>query len=136
MGNFGYKSFNNGVAKSDIQSNTRLAANYITKELRYSSDATLLTTMPATNDPTKKYIYVDGGKLKKYYNGTITNIIGGTSTNITTTLEFEIKDNTVYFKVEETLKNQTFNLDSTVMLLNIGGNILMDGTTGSVISYN
>jgi prepilin-type N-terminal cleavage/methylation domain-containing protein len=135
MGTFGSKSFNNGSAKSDIQSNVRLAANYITKELRYSSDATILTTMPLTRDPIKKYIYVEGGILKQYYNGIITNIIGDTSSNVATTLQFIIDNNTVYFNINGTFKNQTFQLDSTILLLNLGEHLLVDGT-GEVISYN
>lgn len=130
MGTFGNKYFNNGAAKADVQSNIRLAANYITKELRYSSDATLLTTMPLTPEPTKKYIYIDSGKLKQRYNGIIKNVIGGT-----TTLQFNIEDNTVFFKLEGTLKNQTFKLDSKVLLLNIGSNTLVNGI-GTVIAYN
>ena len=136
MGDFGRTSFNNGSAKSDIQSNIRLAANYITKELRYSSNATILTTMPLTPDPAKKYIYVNNvGILVQNYNSVIKNITGNTSNNITNALQFKIEDNTVYFKVEETFRNQNFKLESKVILLNIGNNVLVNDT-GTVISYN
>jgi prepilin-type N-terminal cleavage/methylation domain-containing protein len=135
MGAFGSKSFNNGSAKSDIQSNIRIAANYITKELRYSSDATILASFPTTPDSTKKYIYVKNGMLKQYHNGIITNIIGDTSRNITTTLQFNIENNTVDFNIQGAFKNQTFQLDSTILLLNLGEHTLIDGT-GEVISYN
>ncbi|MBU3153369.1 PilW family protein [Clostridium estertheticum] len=136
MGDFGDKSFNNGSAKSDIQSNTRLAANYITKELRYSSNAEILTALPATPDSTKKYIYVDNGILKLYYNGHITNIVGDNTNNIITTLQFQIQNlKTVDFNIQETLKNQTFHLNSTILLLNRGNNVLAN-KTGPVIAYS
>ncbi|MBU3182040.1 PilW family protein [Clostridium psychrophilum] len=135
MGDYGNKSFNNGSAKSDIQSNTRLAANYITKELRYSSNAEILTALPTTLDSTKKYIYVDNEILKQYYNGHITNIVGDNANNIKTTLQFQIQDSgTVDFSIQENLKNQNFKLNSTILLLNIGNNILANNT-GPVISY-
>jgi len=143
MGNFGSKSFNNGSAKSDVQSNTRLAANYITKELRYSSNATILTTLPALEDRIGKYIYVENGILMQYDKGKNlnTSIVGDTSNRISI-LNFEIKSSkTVYFNVQGAYKNQTFKLESTILLLNIGNNILINGpgtvnTPRTVLSYN
>lgn len=145
IGDFGNKSFNNGSAKSDVQSNTRLASNYITKELRYSSNAKILPALPATQDLIEnyKYIYVDGdGILKQYDNvnginkGKITNIVGDTLNNITNTLVFQIQNTkTVDFSIQETLKNQNFKLNSTILLLNRGNNILVNNT-GPVISYS
>jgi prepilin-type N-terminal cleavage/methylation domain-containing protein len=136
MGAFGSMSFNNGAAKSDIQSNIRLAANYITKELRYSSNAIILTELPTTPDSTRNYIYVDNdGILKQYYNGDITNVLGNTSNNSSKTLEFTIENSeTVYFNIQENYKDQTFQLNSTILLLNIGDSTLVNGT-GAVISY-
>lgn len=135
MGGFESKSFDNGSAKSDIQSNIRLTANYITKELRYSSNAVILPALPDTPDPSKKYIYVDKGILKQYDNGETTNILGDTSNNITATLQFKIQNSkTVYFNIQETFKNQTFQLGSSILLLNIGDYALVNAT-GVVISY-
>jgi len=143
MENFGRASFNNGSVKSDIQSNTRLVANYITKELRYSSNVTILTTFPATADliDNYKYIYIENGILKQYDNvdginkGKITNILGNSANKISTVLNFSINDaKTVEFSVQETLKNQKFQLDSKVLLLNIGNGTLANGA-GAVISY-
>ena len=139
MANFGNSSFNKGSAKSDIQSSIRLAANYVTKELRYSSNAKILNALPATEDLINnyKYIYVEDGILKQYnnVNGKTTNISGGTLNNISTILEFEIQNSkAVYFNIKGTYKNETFQLGSTILLMNIGNNTLIDGT-GPVISY-
>jgi prepilin-type N-terminal cleavage/methylation domain-containing protein len=138
MGAFANISFNNGSAKSHIQSNIRLMSNYITKEIRYSSDVTILKTMPDDEDikPNKKYIYIDNEMLMQYANGKATKIFEDTSSNIVTTLKFEIQDSkTVNFNIQETLKNQTFQLGSTILLLNIGNHILVDGIKGAVVAY-
>ena len=136
IGDFGRNSFNNGYAKSDIQSNIRIASNYITKELRYSSDAIVLDEFPALPDSTRNYIYVDNdGILKQYYNGDETNILGDTSNNMATKMLFKIQNSrTVEFNIQETYKKQTFQLGSSVLLLNIGENTLVN-KTGPVISY-
>ena len=136
MANFGNSSFNKGSAKSDIQSSIRLAANYVTKELRYSSNAIILPNLPAPQDRIGKYIYVDNdGILKQYNTGIIRNIIGNTSNNITTTLQFKIQNGeTVDFNIKQTLRNQTFQLGSSILLLNKNNDPLVNGT-GSVISY-
>lgn len=143
MGAFGNISFNNGSSKAGVQSNIRLAANYITKELRYSSNANILTTLPATDDLIEnyKYIYVENGILKQYDNvngtnkGKITNIVGDTSNRISL-LNFEItKSKTVYFNVEGAFNNQILKLDSTVLLLNIDGHPYLVSGNGAVISY-
>ena len=135
IGDYGNKSFNSGSAKSDIQSHIRLAANYISKELRYSSNATILTTFPVAPDPNRNYIYTENGILKKYDNGVITNILGDTLSNISNTLEFTIDNSkTVHFNIQGNYKSQTFQLDSTISLLNLGSNALIN-STGAVVSY-
>ena len=135
IGDFGNRSFNNGSVKSDIQSDTRLAANYITKELRYSSNAEILPSFPITPVTSKKYIYVENGILKQYYNGIITKIIGDTSKNIIATFQIQ-NSKTVNFNIQETFKNQTFKLNSTILLLNIGVNTLATQNQAlPVISY-
>ncbi|MBZ9688549.1 Ig-like domain-containing protein [Clostridium estertheticum] len=136
MGDFGSTSFNNGSAKSDIQSNIRIASDYITKELRYSSDAVVLAEFPTTPYPNTNYIYVgNDGILKQYYNTDITNISGNTSNNMITTLQFQIKNSkTVEFNIQETYRKQTFQLGSSTLLLNIGDHTLVNGT-GAVIAY-
>ena len=138
MGDFGRNSFNNGSAKAEIQSNTRFAANYITKELRYSSNVKILADLPATKEKNYKYIYVDrDGRLMQWDKGENPNptIVGDISNKISI-LNFEIKDTkTVDFTITETFKNKEFKLASKVSLLNRGVSTLLVNDAGPVISY-
>lgn len=134
---FGNNTFNNGSAKSSIQSDIRLIANILTEEIRYSSNVSILASMTSTPDPNLDYIYLDtDGLIKHYSNGTVNTIIGYPTGGVTNTLLFKAQDSqTVYFNIGESLKNQTFQMDTSVLLLNIGMRPIDGLSSGGAISY-
>lgn len=144
---FGLNYFYKGDTKSNIQTNLRNDASYISKEIRYSSNVKILeasdlpdfTIAPgAAGGPEVGtiYIYISNGKLKKYSAGVSDNIFGSTIDNIVTTLRFDKKDyETVYFKLLDTSKGETYTIDSSIVLLNIGDGVIGGIDTGAAISY-
>jgi hypothetical protein len=129
---FGNTVFKKGNIKSTIQSSYRLASNYITKELRYSSNITLLTSMPATPTAGVKYLYVSGGVLKQY-DGALVKDIPGVASGIVSTLKFDYQnDSVVSFILSGSLKDSNYQLKSSVYLLNNAGLV---PSTGAVIAY-
>lgn len=135
MHTFGNNTFNTGSKQSEVQSNLRLASNYITKVLRYSSNVEILATMPVTPDTSKEYIYCDSGSLKHYSVGNIKTITSSAD-SLTTNIEFQEQDpQTVYFKLDSTLKGESYSIDSTVVSLNIASKSIIGTGTGPVISF-
>lgn len=131
---FGNKVYNKGSSKADIQSNLRLSSNFISDKIRYASNVKILTGMPSSPDPTKEYIYSEGGVLKLYSQGNVSNISGGLP-DVASTLYFEDADaQTVYFKINGDKKGENYQIDSSVYMLNVGtGGI---GTSnGSAIEF-
>ncbi|MCM0650755.1 Ig-like domain-containing protein [Clostridium swellfunianum] len=137
MNIFANNTFSKGIKKSDVQSTLRLAADYVTKQLRFSGEVELLPAKPADLDSDTEYIYIDSstGSLIHYSNGvykTIINSSGGISTNI----EFQQQDHqTVYFKISSTLKGEDFSVDSSVIALNLGNNIIQGLSPSYAISF-
>lgn len=144
---FGINYFYKGDAKSNIQSNLRNTASYISKEIRYSSNAKILGTSDLPDftinpgvaggpEVGTSYIYVTNGKIKKYSAGVSNVIFGSTADNIMTTLGFDQKDyETVHFNLQAILKGQTYSLDSSIILLNIGDGVVNGVNAGVAISY-
>lgn len=132
MNSFGSNVFAKGGSKSDIQASCRIAANYITKELRYASNVTVLSGMPVTPTSGVEYIYVSSGKIKHYDGTTSKDIYGGTS-GIASTLQFQYQnDEILKFTISGILKSETYEMNSSVLLLNNG---LLVSSNGSVVSY-
>jgi prepilin-type N-terminal cleavage/methylation domain-containing protein len=132
---FGYKIFNKGSSKADIQSNLRLNADFISDKIRYASNLKILKNIdPSSFDPSKEYIYAEGGTLKYYNTGTIENI-PGSSSGVTTSLYFEDKDaQTVYFKLNGAVKTEAYTIDSSVYMLNVGIGGIGEGD-GTLIEF-
>lgn len=68
---FAYNSFTRGEARSDVRQNVRLAADFITQELRYATHVRVFNAIPALSDFAPggdhegyKSIYVDNGSFK------------------------------------------------------------------------
>ncbi len=59
---FGVETFSKGGKNSDSRQNIRLAANFITQELRYATHVELLDEIPSTFLTDYNYIYVDDVK--------------------------------------------------------------------------
>jgi prepilin-type N-terminal cleavage/methylation domain-containing protein len=136
MNLFGTITFNRGDKQSDIQSNLRNASNYITKELRYSSNPEILTSMPGTRASGKEYIYIDSDGSLKHYSGGNSKTLISNSGGITTTLLFQKQDyQTVYFQLQSTLKEQRYSIDSSALLLNIGTKVISGPDSGMAICF-
>ena len=117
---FNYKVFNKGSSKADIQSNLRLNAEFISDKIRYASNLKILANKPSIFDPLKQYIYSEGGVLKFYDVGTIKDVAGNLG-DVSSTIYFEDKDSqTVTFKVNGTQTDESYEIDSSVYMLNVG----------------
>jgi len=117
---FNYKVFNRGSSKADIQSNLRLNVDFISDKIRYASNLKILANKPSTFDPLKQYIYSEGGVLKFYDVGTLKDVAGSLG-GVSSTIYFEDKDaQTVTFKVYGTQKDESYEIDSSVYMLNVG----------------
>ena len=117
---FNYKVFNKGSSKADIQSTLRLNADFISDRIRYASNIKILPNKPATFDPLKQYIYSEGGVLKFNDVGTIIDVAGSLG-GVSSTIYFEDKDaQTVSFKVTGTQKDESYEIASSVYMLNVG----------------
>jgi prepilin-type N-terminal cleavage/methylation domain-containing protein len=131
---FGNKVYNKGSSKADIQSNLRLSSNFISDKIRYASNVKILPSKPDSLDPTKEYIYSEGGVLKLCSQGNVSNISGGLP-DVASTLYFEDADaQTVYFKINGVQKGENYQIDSSVYMLNVGtGGIAT--SSGSAIEF-
>ena len=134
---FGSKSFNDDGIKSDIQTNLRDASQYITKEMRYCSNVTILDSVPSTFDTGKEYIYVNSdGVLMHCKGGVPTRLPASISSKVKAKLQFEKRDyETLYFKIPGEQGNQKYTLDSVVKLLNICDKVIYGPLNGVAVCY-
>jgi prepilin-type N-terminal cleavage/methylation domain-containing protein len=135
---FGNKSYNRSAEKSEIQDNLRLASDFITKEIRYSSEVSILASIPATKDTTKKYISKVGSNIEyQYYSSgwLHRDLVIGTSA-ISYSLSFEAMDSqkTLQFLISGASSHNNYSLKTLVKPLNMDTQIA--GTAGDpVICY-
>lgn len=127
----GNRIFAQGDAKADVQSSLRVSANFISDQIRYASNVKILDSLPVnfTSD-TKQYIYEDGGILKYYDGHTISNV-PGVLDGVIATLDFEDKNSqTVLIRINGTLRNQSYEVETAAYLLNIGSSALAPVASG------
>lgn len=131
----GNRIFAQGDAKADIQSNLRVSGNFISDKLRYASEVEILSDKPADmTTSTKEYIYAEDGVLK-YYDGYNISNVPGTLDGVETDIYFEDQNSqTVLIRINGTLRGQTYSVETSAYLLNIGVSALAAGS-GAVIEF-
>ena len=141
---FDVQTYNIGSAQSNVQQNVRLAADFITKEVRY---ATSLEIRSSPSTPSVGYydIYINNsnGTISYYKNGVLEpTVLNGISNGVTLALEFKQtvdNNNLLYFKVTGSSNGKnTYSIDSEVLVSNLGSDVIQDNSDvsgGLVIRY-
>lgn len=115
---FGTKTFKRGEDRADNQFDTRMASEFITKEIRYAKSLEILSSIP-TPASGFNYIFISGGRLQYYKNGIKINPPGIGDVSDFTLSFSRVFDNTAGFKVGKQ-GSTDFDLDTRVSILNIG----------------
>lgn len=116
MNAFGIKTFKKSSDTSQNQNDVRMAAEFITKQLRYAESVQIINNpSPATG---KNSLYLENGKIL-YYNGENNTSIPGVSNVDDYTLAFsKVSDRIIKFTVGKTGTNE-YNMESKITVLNI-----------------
>jgi prepilin-type N-terminal cleavage/methylation domain-containing protein len=132
---FGVRSFKRGEEKSDNQFDVRMAAEFITKQLRYAKTVEILTSV-GTPTSGYNYIYIKDGKIKHYRNGAFLNPPGiGEVPDFTLSFS-RVSESMLGFKVGKQ-GGAEYDLDSKVSVMNIpiSSSAKISGTSGVGIRY-
>lgn len=132
---FGNSSFARGNNQYDIQSDARLASDYIQKQIRYAKTAQLLTT-PDDEDG-YDYLYFDGSnKLvhKAWNSSTSTHDTKYQSSFELPGSEFSLTNSELTFTVNASLNAHTYDVSSKILLpnLKLAGNVAAAATNAVV----
>jgi prepilin-type N-terminal cleavage/methylation domain-containing protein len=139
---FGNRTFSKGVDQFNVQSNIRLASDYITSQIRYATDIQILGSMDSNKisdpfnaiDAYENYIFYDGERIVRLSKYSSNSFLIGTGGEVTfsSTSPGEILN----FTVSGVDSQQNYHIDSEVKPLNLslnGGSI--NTGTGYVIYY-
>jgi len=116
MNLFGYKTFAFGQNIAQKQFETRMAADFITKQLRYASSVTFLTSIPTPTAGTYD-IYLNGGSIVFNNNGVKTTPPGLNNVSDFTLTFPTATNNVLNYTVGKTV-NTNYNITSQVTVLN------------------
>ncbi len=132
---FGVTSFNIGEQQSDVQQNARIAAGFITKELRIAERVIIVNEyedfagldIEQSEDFYLYYIYLEEGSIYYQQFGEVeehVKIQEGISANIDFELDFKVsasKGNLLQINLSAVEKesNRTYTLETEVLVLNI-----------------
>ncbi|MCW3490306.1 prepilin-type N-terminal cleavage/methylation domain-containing protein [Dethiobacter alkaliphilus] len=125
---FGTRSFAVGEEQSNVQRDLRVAASFITRELR---NATFVQIGTDTADDGYEYIYLNDDNIKHLKDTTITT---WTNDNILSlSFNIEEKENIVTFQITGQEGNQVYSINSSVHLNNVKN---QPEASGSLIRYS
>ena len=134
----GQKTFNMSIDKTDVQSDIRMAADFITKELRNVQAISVSNTQPAST-PSENYIYADSADQKmKYWAASAANPVDKTDAfiQLTTDLTFALKKVNDKYMISFTINGSkgttSYSIQSEVLLNNITS---ATTGTGRVVSF-
>lgn len=131
---FGTRSFAIGESQSDVQQNVRMAADFITNEIRFAESLEILgSSFSFSGDYNYIYINEDSVIHRKEGTSTGTKILSGISENIDFSVNFNISssgNNVLQFAVNGENAEKTFDIESEVMLPNVR-NITINTDSGA-----
>jgi prepilin-type N-terminal cleavage/methylation domain-containing protein len=137
---FGSNTLTIGENQSNVQHNVRMAAKYITNELRIARTVEILNAMPAEIDiePQKNYIFIDGNTIThiKREESIEKDIFHEASTEFSIDMTFNINvDNgkILNFKIDAEYDDQDFEVLSEVLIVNMASTDNITGTTGGKV---
>jgi len=146
---FGGNTFERGEMRYIAQENVQFASEFISRELRYANEVTILPYLPSSFNEDRKYIYISDGILKHYKGkGNLVDALGGINSDAEfTTLEFSKSigsDSVLSFNITARSGTMSFSSGSEVQILNFpeGRTIDDSGLTedglesGPVICYS
>jgi prepilin-type N-terminal cleavage/methylation domain-containing protein len=123
---FGSNTFTMGENQSNVQHNVRMAAKYITNELRIARTVEILDEMPdeILIEPQKNYIFVDGNTIKhiKTEDSIDKDIFNEASTEFSIGMTFKINEHNgkvLNFKINAKYDDQDFEVLSEVLIVNM-----------------
>lgn len=134
MNLFGIKTFASGQSIAQKQFETRTAADFITKQLRYASSVTFLTSIP-TPTVGAYDIYLNGGSIVFNNNGVKTIPPGLNNVSDFTLTFLSGTNNVLNYTVGKTV-NTEFNITSQVTALNSPSFITVSAPIGIRYTYN
>lgn len=134
---FSQRTASRGLIEAQIQTQQRMAADFVLRELRYAGNVRIMADMPAAAsiDLNTRYIFIHSSGVPYIMESGVARAIPGVENTNTASMQFTPIDNqTVGFRIETENKGQTHVLESSVALLNETG-LPETPSTGSVIAY-
>ena len=134
--------FNKGSSQSTVQQNIRIAVSSISNEVRFATELEILsatTSIPqdGTINDDNNYIFVDSsdGIIKHRDNTGTVNIPTALSNGLKFSLNFKPDSSAkvLYFEVTDT--NNTYNIETNVVILNLQTNTIIGVPDGVAIRY-
>lgn len=122
---FGSRTFRVGEAQSNLQRDIRLTSDFITRDVRYASELTLLDSLDTPLEDGYNYIYMDNSSIQHINEGGETN---PKTEGVIEELSFHLKEvNEHYileFHIEGRDDSQDYSQESEVVLINLQEGIL------------
>lgn len=139
---FGDKTFNLGSDRRLIQSDVRLATDYISNEVRYASEISLLDTSPSSlsNDDPYNYIYINNGALcVSIYNNGGARITSSFGSTLLSTSYFSASGSSGFQELAYVIKaakgTRTYEMSSKITMPNIKSAAFVTGTSKPALKY-
>ncbi len=146
---FGHMSFVTAEGRSDVQKNVRMAADFISREIRHATRVHLglpegKTSIPhaAALEEDEHYIFLNADGLIEYRTKNVSRLIPGV---ISDKVEFDLSfvkstthTNVLSFRVDGTRDSgQTYSLLSEVFIENLGflNSVITGGTSASTVYF-
>lgn len=112
------KSFDVASGQSELQFNVRSASERIESIVRYASYVEIMENVPDTISD--EAIYINTDKLMHYKDGSATNLLGFSSSDITYDIKFVKTDkNFLEYTIQAEKDGQTFEISKELQILNI-----------------
>jgi len=133
------KSFKKSNERSQNQYDVKMAADFITEQLRYAKNVKITNTVPAADESSNNiYLSISGDNSQIAYNkkGIAASTPGISNVN-DYTLEFtKVSDDVIKFKVGKKGTN-AYDIETQVKVLNIAETspYIIQGTSGSNVTY-
>ncbi len=132
---FGWSSFDRGTDRAVVQNNLRMAAEEITKEVRYAGSIEIIDAedVPGTIDDDYFYIFLNGdGRLEQKDSEGTRIIPHELDSNVLFDLSFD-KSGSNIIEIIITETNSGMEIDTEVRILNIQNGITINGNSRNAI---
>lgn len=130
---YGENTFRKGSNKYQLQSDVRLASDFISEEIRNAVEVDIIS-LPITAQTGYHYIYLDGSIIKYLYNGNTENKTTAIMNNqaIFSIRKDSSNKNFLKITLKGKLDGQEYDLETEIYLSNISNKA---ATSGKAIRY-